>query len=176
MTDTTHNSLTGTRWQLDPEHSTAEFRVGTLWGLVTVHGRFQQLNGEIEPDGQMELTLEAASLDTRNRQRDRHLRSPDFFDADRHPQVRFRSTGVEQLDNGSLRVVGELHAAGRQVRIELQPVVRQIADSHVELDTETTIDQRQLGMTYRRFGVRTPAMVAVHARLHRAGMGGPGPS
>jgi polyisoprenoid-binding protein YceI len=81
--------LAGTRWRLDPSRSTAEFRVPNVWGLTTVRGRFQRLDGWLEIDDnrrwRMELTLDAASLDTGNRRRDRHLRSADFFDAQDHP-------------------------------------------------------------------------------------------
>jgi polyisoprenoid-binding protein YceI len=111
-TITDDDRLTGTRWRLDPEGSTAEFRVPTLWGLATVRGRFHRLDGYADADGSMELVIDAASLDTGNRQRDRHLRSADFFDCERHPDVRFRSTDLSSLDAGRIRVAGDLEAAG----------------------------------------------------------------
>lgn len=156
-----------TAWRVDPERSTAEFRVRTYWGLITVNGRFKRLDGSVARDGGMELIVDATSLDTGNARRDRHLRSPDFFAVDLHRQVRFRSTSVEQGPDGQWRVTGELEAAGRCVRLELTPSVSQVGD-RLEIDAQTIIDQRQLGMTYKRFGIRTPATVTVHACLRTA--------
>jgi polyisoprenoid-binding protein YceI len=115
----------------------------------------------------MELVIDAASLETGNRQRDRHLRSSDFFDVERHPQIRFSAAGVEETADGAARVTGRLEAAGEAVQLELSPSIRPVGDGALELDAQTTIDQRQLGMTYRRFGIRVPATVSVHAVLRR---------
>ena len=110
---TTHSvqdrqQLAGTRWRLDPSGSSAEFRVPNVWGLVSHTGRFQRLDGWLEVDDdhqwRMELTLDAASLDTGNRRRDRHLRSADFFDVEHYPEVRFRSSRVNDDGGGRLHV------------------------------------------------------------------------
>ncbi|HEV3053491.1 MAG TPA: YceI family protein [Solirubrobacteraceae bacterium] len=156
------------RWELDAAESTAEFRARTYWGLVGVRGHFGRLSGAVSADGGLELVIDAASLDTGNHIRDRHLRSGDFFDVERHPQVRFSAAGVDETADGGARVSGRLEAAGEAVQLELAPSVRPVGDDALELDAETTIDQRQLGMTYRRFGIRVPATVAVHAVLRRA--------
>src|SRR4051794_665837 len=112
--------LAGTRWRLDPSASTAEFRVPMLWGLSSVAGRFQRFDGRLAIDDEdrwsLELTVDAASIDTGNPRRDRHLRSAAFFDVEQHPEVRFRSHGV---DRGTGRVHGELEAAGRRVALEV---------------------------------------------------------
>jgi polyisoprenoid-binding protein YceI len=162
------NPFENTRWELDAAESTAEFRARTYWGLVGVRGHFGRLDGAVEPDGRLELVIDAASLETGNPMRDRHLRSGDFFDVERHPEVRFSSAGIEEAADGSARVSGRLEAAGEAVQLELAPSVRPVGDGVLELDAETTIDQRQLGMTYRRFGVRVPATISVHAVLRRA--------
>ena len=67
---------------------------------------------------QIDLTVEAATLDTGNKTRDRHLRSEHFFDVDAHPLVRFTSTSVEEGD-GTISVSGYLEAAGRRIAITL---------------------------------------------------------
>jgi polyisoprenoid-binding protein YceI len=158
-----------THWRLDPAESSAEFRVPHFWGLLTVKGRFDRLDGVLDADldGQqrIELTIEAASVSTRNRQRDRHLRSADFFDVDRHPRLCFRSTAIRTADNGSLRVDGELMAAGNRIALELEPTVEQ-TDDRLQVDARTTIDQRQLGITWSPLGMtRSPVTVHVHAVL-----------
>jgi polyisoprenoid-binding protein YceI len=157
------------RWRLDPASSSAEFRVPHFWGAVTVKGHFDNLDGwlEIDHGGQrrLELTIEAASLDTGNAKRDAHLRSADFFDAQRHPQLHFHSTSVSDGVDGRLHVEGELIAAGHRVALEIQPMLQQ-ADDHLQIDASTTIDQRQLGMGWSPLGVaRTPTTVEIHAQL-----------
>jgi polyisoprenoid-binding protein YceI len=168
---TTTDSAATTRWRLDPDRSTAEFSVRHLWGAIRVKGRFAHLDGWFETDpsgcGRMELTVDTASLRTGNRQRDRHLRSPDFFDTQRHPDMRFRSTSVEAAGNGRLLVKGELAAAGNHVVLELEPTVEHDGD-RLRIDASTAIDQRQLGMTWSPFGIaKAPASVTVRAELLR---------
>jgi polyisoprenoid-binding protein YceI len=98
------------RWRLDPDRSTAEFRVPNFWGLMKVRGGFDRLSGwlEIGEQGQrrIELTIDATSLNTGNDKRDEHLRSDDFFDTERHPTVRFVSTSVS--DPGMTRTPATL--------------------------------------------------------------------
>lgn len=83
----------GGRWRLDPTRSRVEFHVRHFYGLMTVKGRFDRFEGTLDLDAAptIELTIDADSLDTKNRQRDKHLRSADFFDVTNHPQVRFAS-------------------------------------------------------------------------------------
>ena len=112
---TTHSlqnsqQLAGTRWRLDPSGSSAGYSVPNFWGLVADTGRFERLDGWLEVDQddrwRMELTIDAAGVDTGNARRDKHLRSPDFFDAEQHPEVRFRSRRVIDHRDGRLPRVG----------------------------------------------------------------------
>jgi polyisoprenoid-binding protein YceI len=160
-----------TSWRLDPSASTAEFRVPHFWGLVTVKGHFERLDGylELEDRGQrqMTLTIDAASLHTGIRQRDKHLRASDFFDTQNHPEVRFRSTGVRDIADNRLRIDGELEAAGERLAITLEPTIHQTNDQ-LEIDVTTTVDQRQLGMTWSPLGMtKSPVTLIVHASLRR---------
>lgn len=161
-------SIAATRWRLDPAASSAEFRVASFWGLVSVKGHFENLDGWLELDhdgtGRLELSIEAASLTTGNPKRDAHLRSADFFDTDRNPEVHFHATRVSTPADDQLSVTGELHAAGHQVTLTLQPALRHTGD-RLQIDATATVDQRQLGMTFTRLGIRSPATVAVHAHL-----------
>ena len=168
MTPNTHNEISTTRWRLDAARSTAEFRVPHFWGLVNVSGAFGTLDGWLEIDhgsGWLELTIDAASLSTGSPRRDQHLRSADFFDTDRHPTVRFRSTRVNDAGDGQLSVIGELHAGGGQVTLTLRPTIRQVGD-RLHVDASATVDQRELGMTWSPLGMtRTPTTLTVHAQL-----------
>jgi polyisoprenoid-binding protein YceI len=160
---------TTTRWIIDPVHSSAEFRVPHFWGLVKVKGHFDRIDGSLEIDNngsrRLELIIDAASVNTGNRQRDQHLRGADFFDAERHPDVQFVSRHVSDADDGHLQVHGELVAAGDRVALELRPAMRRVGDQ-IELDASTTVDQRKLGMTWSPLGMaRTPTVISVHAHL-----------
>jgi polyisoprenoid-binding protein YceI len=101
--------LAGKQWRVDPEHSAIEFRVRHLM-IETVKGRFFDFDGAIEVGEQPSLVglIKVASLDTHHAERDAHLRSPDFFDAERYPEIVFTSTKVELDDDSSLAVAGDL--------------------------------------------------------------------
>ncbi|HSS80635.1 MAG TPA: YceI family protein [Gaiellaceae bacterium] len=159
---------TPTRWFVDSAESDVEFAVRTYWGLATVRGRFERFEGtyEVGPAGtKIELRIDADSLDTGNQTRDKHLRSDDFFGVDEHPEVRFTSTRVVHIRDGTLHVEGNLDAAGKVVPLEFDATVVQ-AGAVFELETTTTVDQRQLGLSSGPFGmIRPPTTVHVRARL-----------
>jgi polyisoprenoid-binding protein YceI len=114
----------------------------------------------------VELTIHATSLDTRLAKRDAHLRSTDFFDVERHPQVRFLSD-CAAVDGDTLRVRGQLHAAGRQIPLELDATVREI-DGELEIEAVTEADPRELGMSWSPLGIlRAPSKLIVRGRLVR---------
>lgn len=127
---TTVSTLTAappTTWQVDPAHSLVEFSVRHLM-ISTVKGRFGDVSGTLVGDdtdlGQaaIELTIGAASVDTREAQRDAHLRSADFFETDRFPAIRFRSRRIER-DGDGFRVTGGLtiRDVTREVRLAVEP-------------------------------------------------------
>src|SRR3954452_6049196 len=112
--------LTDGAWRLEPTRSRVEFHVRHFWGLITVKGHFSAYEGTLDLSATpaVELTIQADSLDTKHAKRDEHLRSDDFFDAERHPQIHFVSHSV-RLDGEVLHVRGQLHAAGRQIPLDL---------------------------------------------------------
>src|SRR4051794_16508108 len=144
---TSAESISDGAWRLDPTRSSVEFHVRHFWGLITVKGRFSEYEGALDLSATpaVELTIQANTLDTRHGKRDRHLRSEDFFDVERHPQVRFVSDNA-RLDGDALRVRGQLHAGGRQIPLELEATVRDI-DGELEIEATTEADHRNLGMT-----------------------------
>jgi polyisoprenoid-binding protein YceI len=136
------------RWELDPQRSSVEFRVGNFWGLATVRGHFDRYQGRLDlsADPAIELNIEASSVQTGNRKRDQHLRSPDFFDADGHPSVRFVSESVVP-DGNALKVHGLLFARDRSIPLDLDAQVRE-ADGGLEIKAATGAVHRDLGMTW----------------------------
>jgi polyisoprenoid-binding protein YceI len=111
---------TGT-WKVDPVHSSVEFQVKHL-GIATVKGQFKEFEGtlEVTPEGVSAYgTVETASVDTREPQRDGHLRSADFFDADQHPQITFQSTAVRAIDDEDFEIEGDftVHGVTRPLKL-----------------------------------------------------------
>jgi polyisoprenoid-binding protein YceI len=156
-------------WILDPARSSVEFRTPLLFGVIgTVRGCFTSYRGTLDMEARpgVELTIEAASIDTGNPRRDRHLRSADFFDAEEHPEVRFESESAE-LEGEALRVRGTLRAAGGSVPLDVTATVRP-AGEEFEIEASAVVDQRELGMTYSPLGIlRGPARLTVRGHLVR---------
>ena len=100
-------------WKIDPSHSRAVFSVRHMM-ISNVHGQFEKIIGNVEFDeavparSTVDVQIEAASIDTHDERRDGHLRSPDFFDAERYPYLAFKSRRVEVLDDSHGRLHGDL--------------------------------------------------------------------
>jgi polyisoprenoid-binding protein YceI len=165
------------QWVVDAARSTVEFRVKNFWGLTTVVGHFTRFDGSYTvgaDERAVELIVDAGSLDTGIRRRDEHLRSSTFFDVEAHPHVRFTANDVTGAGNGSLRVRGELEAAGRKVPLSFEATVR-VVDGELEAEATALVDQRLLGITYSPLGtVRSPSTLHVKARLTSSGGAGGG--
>jgi polyisoprenoid-binding protein YceI len=119
-------------WNLDTAHSHVEFAVRHL-GISTVKGRFRTFDGVATTDSSGNLvkfsaTIDASSIDTGAAQRDAHLRSPDFFDVESHPEMRFESSRIEPLGSDKFRAHGELTMRGKPhpvaLDVELEPPVK----------------------------------------------------
>src|SRR3954471_16327277 len=116
MTPVTATAVPTGTWNVDPAHSSVEFQVKHL-GIATVKGHFSDFEGTLEIGSEGVPTtaygsVKVDSVDTREEQRDAHLRSPDFFDAETHPELTFRSTAIEPVDEDTFKVTGELSIHG----------------------------------------------------------------
>jgi len=161
-------SITTTRWRIDPARSKVEFQVKNFWGMVTVKGGFARYHGTLDlaADPAIDLTIEAESLDTHNDKRDKHLRSPDFFDVEHHPYVRFVSDSA-LVDGERLKVRGRLHARGESIPLTLEATLRHAGDG-LELEAATAADRRELGMTFNWLGaIGTASRLIIQGRLER---------
>lgn len=104
-------------WQLDPQHSSAQFSVRHL-EVSTVRGAFTKVSGSVVYDpaalnkSSIQTTIDAASVDTRVDMRDNDLRSPRFLDAQKYPTITFQSKKVEPAGAGKLKVTGDLTIKG----------------------------------------------------------------
>ncbi|MFE7791462.1 YceI family protein [Streptomyces sp. NPDC057460] len=163
---------TGT-WQLDPARSTVGVRHRTMWGMVTVKGTFTGLTGggEVGPDGSASgsITLDATSLDTKNAKRDTHLRSADFFDADRHPELTFAVSSATPGDDRTVQVAGQLTARGISRPQSFTAHLTEASADAVTLTAEFTVDREQFSMGWNQLGmIRGRTTVTASLRFVRA--------
>jgi polyisoprenoid-binding protein YceI len=158
MSATTTTAVPTGTYTVDSGHSSVEFQVKHL-GIATVKGFFSDFEGslEIAEDGTMTAlgAVKAASLNTRNAQRDDHLRSADFFDVENHPQIGFRSTSIVPLDESSYRIVGELTIRGTTNEIELHAVTQGLeqdpwGNTRVGLEVAGELNREEFGLTWNQ--------------------------
>ena len=158
-------------WKVDPQRSEIGFAVKEMWGLHTVRGIFGRCDGSLEAragGAAGELTIEAASLETGNNRRDKHLRSSAFFDVERHPQMVFTATSVTPRDGG-LAVAGELAIGSSRVRLEIPVGVEQTADGALRLEGYTSVSRQAAGLAWNVLGtIRGDAMLHAQVTLRRA--------
>ncbi len=154
---TTATKTATSTWTIDPAHSIAEFAVKHLV-VTTVKGRFRDLEGtlqidEAQPeDSSVSASIDVASIDTGVADRDAHLRSDDFFNAERYPQITFRSTRVERANDRNFNLHGDL-----TIREVTKPVV---LDTEFEGEVDDPWGNRRAAFTAttqisrNKFGVK----------------------
>ncbi|MGE5326741.1 MAG: YceI family protein [Deltaproteobacteria bacterium] len=116
-----------TIWEIDPAHSSAQFSVRHMM-IANVKGEFSKVTGRVEFDGEnierafVDAIVDVNSISTRESARDAHLKSADFFDAEKFPAMTFKSKRIGKSTNGNLKLVGELTIRGttREVTLALE--------------------------------------------------------
>ena len=146
-------------YQIDTAHSSAQFKVRHMM-IANVKGHFAKVSGvlirdESDPtNDRVEATIEAASLHTRDEQRDAHLKSADFFHVEKFPTLHFKSTGVKVAGEGELSVEGDLtiHGVTRKVRFAVEgptpPAKDPWGNTRIGLSATTKISRKDFGLTY----------------------------
>jgi len=146
-------------WQIDPQHSSAQFAVRHL-ALSTVRGAFSKLAGTMVLDDQditkssVEVTIDVNTVDTREPDRDKDLRSERFFDVAHFPTITFKSKKVEQIAPGKLRVTGELTIRGtsREVTLDVDgptaPVKDPWGNQRLAATATTKINRQDYGVKW----------------------------
>ena len=154
------STLSAASYQIDGAHSTAGFTVRHMM-VTNVSGAFTKLSGSVDYDAdnlaqsRIEVTIEAASVNTRNEGRDKHLRTADFFDVENHPTITFRSKRVEKAGEGRLRVVGDLTLRGvtKEVVLDVEgptPEIQQQSTFRMGASATTRINRKDFGVNYHR--------------------------
>jgi polyisoprenoid-binding protein YceI len=127
-----------------------------MWGLVRVKGAFREIEGEgeVATEGSVtgRVSLATASLDTKNRKRDVHLRSDDFFSSDTHPSIAFGLTGMEPSGEG-VTLSGTVTVRGKTNPISVPATVTVSGSGEIVLDAKVEVDRSQFGLTWNRMGV-----------------------
>jgi polyisoprenoid-binding protein YceI len=165
--------MTSQIWTIDPTHTEVGFAVRHLM-ISTVKGRFADVKGTLEfPESgepKLDVTIGVASIDTRTEQRDNHLRSPDFFDAEKYPEIRFVSTKAVRTDDG-WKVAGDLTMHG-----VTKPVTLEVTDEGSARDpwgndrmgfsARGKLDRREFGLTWNAALETGGVVVGDEIKLH----------
>jgi len=148
------------RWNIDPSHSGVHFTVRHMV-ISKVRGSFGRFAGVVDFDAQdpaaskVSVRIEAASIDTQEEKRDGHLRSPDFFDVEQYPELRFDSTRVEKLDGDGYRVTGDLtiHGVTRPVVLDAEYLGRgkdPWGNERLGFQARASINRKDFGLNWNQ--------------------------
>jgi polyisoprenoid-binding protein YceI len=150
---------TTSTWNIDPVHSTAEFKIRHLM-ISNVKGHFTKLSGVLTLDesnpanSSVEATIDVSSIETRDANRDTHLKSADFFDVERFPVMNFRSTRVNVVSEGEGTVEGDLtirdatHSVVFNVEGPTAPTKDPWGNTRVGVSATTKISRKEFGLTW----------------------------
>ena len=159
MTTESLTSAATTTWNIDPAHSAAEFKVKHMM-ISNVKGQFAKVTGTLTLDesdlsrSRVEATIEASSLETRDAQRDAHLKSADFFHAEKFPSLTFRSTEISLVKDGELAIEGELtiRDVTRKVVFSAEgptpPAKDPWGNTRVGVSASTRISRKDFGLSW----------------------------
>jgi polyisoprenoid-binding protein YceI len=159
MSTTTAPQPAVSTWKIDPVHSAAEFKVKHMM-VSHVKGRFTSLTGSLVLDrsdvtrSRVEASIDAASINTHDPQRDAHLKSPDFFDVEKFPALTFASTRIANKTDGELEVTGNLtiHGVTRPVVFAVEgptpPAKDPWGNTRIGASAVTRISRQDFGLTW----------------------------
>jgi polyisoprenoid-binding protein YceI len=159
MSITVSTEVSVTTWNIDPAHSSAQFKVKHMM-ISNVKGEFTHLIGTLKLDSaditssQVEATIDATTINTRDRDRDADLRSANFFDVEKFPTLSFKSTRVSEKGDGELAVEGELtiHGVARKVLFDVEgpsaPMKDPWGNTRIGLSAITHISRKDFGLQW----------------------------
>jgi polyisoprenoid-binding protein YceI len=149
---------TGT-WKADPAHSSVGFEVKHMM-ISTVRGHFGSFDGTLDAADEPEQShaygwVDVASIDTGSGDRDAHLLSPDFFDAERYPRITFDSTRIQWVEGGTYRVWGDLTIKDVTREVEVEATIQGVGEDpwgveRVGVAVRGTIDRTEFGLTWQQ--------------------------
>ncbi|OBB92105.1 YceI family protein [Mycobacterium sp. 852002-40037_SCH5390672] len=151
-------------WNLAPDRSTITFKIRNMWGLLNVKGRFTDFTG----DGQLTGTgavfgrvdIRAASLDTGIGRRDKHLRSPDFFDVDRFAEISVVVTAVHPTKGKAADLRANITIKGVTAEVPLPVTISELEDGSIRITGEAKLDRGRFDLGWNRLGMMSSSVTA----------------
>lgn len=157
-------------WTLNPDQSSVTFRTKAMW-VLPVKGTMKALSGEahVGADAAVSgsLVLDAASVDTKNKKRDIHLRTKDFFEVETYPTLTFTATGGRPTGDGEVDVTGELTVHGQSRPVTLHAKVA-VSGNTATLSTQVDIDRSEWGLKWAKMGSGLKNQVEIEAQFNRS--------
>jgi polyisoprenoid-binding protein YceI len=162
-------------WNLVPDRSAITFKVRNFWGLLNVKGRFDQFSGDGQLTGKGAIfgrvDIRAASLSTGIGRRDKHLRSADFFDVERFPDISVVVTAVHPTKGSAADLRASCTIKGVTAPLPVPVTITELDDGAIRISGETKVDRSQFDLGWNRFGMigatATAAAQAVFVRATR---------
>ncbi|MBA3828589.1 MAG: YceI family protein [Taibaiella sp.] len=165
-----------TKWALDPTHSEIQFKVKHLM-ISKVTGQFQKFDASIETEGddlstaKISFSAEVNSISTNNEQRDAHLKTGDFFDAENHPQLTFVSSNLEKIDDENYKMHGTLTMRGASKEITLDVEFGGMmqdpwGNTRVGFTISGKINRKDYGVSFGLLAETASVMVSDEVGLH----------
>ena len=157
MSATTLTEIPTGTYSVDPAHSNVGFEVRHM-GIATVRGAFKQFAGTVDASGEypsLSGSVEVSSIDTGESNRDGHLQSPEFFDAQQYPQITFHTTATELSSDGQITLDGEITIKGVSRPIELTGTLAENGqdpwgNERVGFEVDGTIDRRDFDLKWNQ--------------------------
>jgi polyisoprenoid-binding protein YceI len=154
-------------WTLDPSQTSIEFHTKAVW-VANVKGTFKAIEGggTVGPDGSVtgSIVVDAASVDTKKKKRDDHLRTADFFEVSSFPTITFALTGAHPKEGGKVDLTGTLTVRGTTRPVALLAEVS-LSDGSATVSAEADIDRSEWGITWAKMGAGVKNHVVINARL-----------
>jgi polyisoprenoid-binding protein YceI len=142
-------------WRVDAEPSRLTFSARGTFGLLPVHGTFGSYEGELEVDGPQargELRIDAATLDTKNRRRDTHLRSADFFHVTEYPTATFSLIELAPSPDGTFTLKGTLRIRDKELALEAPAHVSRPEADRIRIEAKVSVDRAAAGVGWSKMG------------------------
>jgi polyisoprenoid-binding protein YceI len=160
-------------WNLVPAKSMIGFKIRNMWGLISVKGRFEDVSGDGQITGKGAIfgrvDIQVASLRTGIGKRDQHLRSADFFDAERFPEISIVVTAVEPTSGNAADLRATFTIKGVTAPVPLPVRITPLDDGSVRVLAETEVDRPQYDLGWNRLGmISERATVSADAYFVRA--------
>lgn len=144
-------------WNLDRDRSTVGFSIKNFWGLLNVKGTFTDLTGDGQITGRGaifgRLEIQVASLRTGIGKRDEHLRSADFFDADRHPEITVEVTAIEPAAGNAATLAATFTIKGVTAPVPLPVQVTEVGSGAMRVTANAVVDRDQFDIGWNRLGM-----------------------